>query len=96
MRGYIDRLSLLYEMSKADFLVNVDTVLDNHENVEAIPSKLIDYALTNRPILNIHSSSLDKDKVIEFLNKDYSRQRVIRKSDYDIRNVTGKFLEISF
>ena len=45
INGYIDRLSLIFEMSKADFLVNVDTIHDNNSNVEAVPSKLIDYAL---------------------------------------------------
>lgn len=89
---YIDRLSLIYEMSKADFLVNVDTIHDNQTNIEAIPSKLIDYALANRPILNINSSWLDKEMVTEFLNKDYSRRRVIEKSRYDITKIVEKFL----
>jgi hypothetical protein len=95
INGYINRLSLVYEMSKADFLVNVDTVLDNQTNVEAVPSKLIDYALSNRPILSISSSNLDKELVLEFLNKDYSRQRVINKSQYDISRVAKKFLELT-
>ncbi len=94
IRGYIDRISLLYEMSKADFLVNVDTLLDNHSNTEAVPSKLIDYALAGRPILNINSACLDKEKVAEFLNKNYSRQRLVEKSNYDIRKVSAKFLEL--
>jgi hypothetical protein len=94
LNGYIERLLLLYEMSKADFLINVDTTLDNHSNTEAVPSKLIDYALTNRPILNISSAYLDKDIVLEFLNKDYSRQRVVEKSNYDIRKVSTKFLKL--
>jgi hypothetical protein len=94
LNGYIDRLALLFEMSKADFLVNVDTVLDNQANIEAVPSKLIDYALSNRPILNISSSNLDKEMVLEFLNKNYSRQRVIDKSAYDITKVALKFLEL--
>lgn len=94
LHEYIERLSLLYEMSKADFLVNVDTVYDNPSNTEAIPSKLIDYALTNRPILNINSAHLDKDMVLEFLNHNYSKQRVIEKSVYDIRKVSTQFLEL--
>jgi glycosyltransferase involved in cell wall biosynthesis len=94
IRRYIERLSLFYEMSKADFLVNVDTIHDNHSNTEAVPSKLIDYALSNRPIMNISSAYLDKEMVIEFLNKDYSRQRVVEKSNYDISKVSAKFLEL--
>jgi hypothetical protein len=94
VRSYIDRLMLLYEMSKADFLVNVDTSLDSNENIEAVPSKLIDYALANRPILNLNSAHLDKDMVLEFLNRDYTRKRIINKSNFDIRKVTMKFLEL--
>lgn len=94
LRGYIERLSLIYEMSKADFLVNVDTVLDNNSHVEAVPSKIIDYALTKRPILNISSAYLDKEMVLEFLNTDYSRQRVVDKSIYDIRKVSLQFLDL--
>jgi hypothetical protein len=94
INGYIERLSLIYEMSKADFLVNIDTVLDNQSNTEAVPSKLIDYALTNRPILNINSASFDKEIVLKFLDKDYSGQRVVEKSKYDIKKVSAKFLEL--
>ena len=81
-------------MSKADFLLNVDTTLDNNSNTEAVPSKLIDYALTGRPILNINSAWLDKEKVAEFLEGNYSRYRVIEKSEYDIRKVSSKFLDL--
>jgi hypothetical protein len=92
---YIERLSLIYEMSKADFLVNVDTSLDSQSNTEAIPSKLIDYALSNRPILNISSANLDKKMVLEFLDKDYSKQRIIERSSFDIKMVSAKFLELT-
>lgn len=94
LKGYINRLSLIFEMSKADFLVNVDSVLDDHSNLEAVPSKLIDYALAERPILNLNSSYLDKDKVINFLNKDFSGQRIIDKSKYNIIEVSAKFLDL--
>lgn len=94
IRGYIDRLSLIYEMSKADFLVNVDTPFDTESNIEAVPSKLIDYALSGRPILNLNSSRIDKDLVIEFMNGNYSRQRIIEKSRYDIKKITAQFLQL--
>lgn len=94
LRDYIDRISLIYEMSKADFLVNVDTKFDKEKNTEAVPSKLIDYALSGRPILNINSSDMDKDLVMEFLNGNYSRQRVIELSNYDINKVSTQFLSL--
>ena len=94
IRNYIDRISLIYEMSKADFLVNVDTTYDSISNTEAIPSKLIDYALSERPILNLNSTNLDREMVMEFLNKDYTRRRIIEKANYDIENVASGFIEI--
>lgn len=92
--GYIDRLPLVFEMSKADFLINVDTELDSRTNIEAIPSKLIDYCLSGRPILSINSAILDEDLVMEFFNQDYSRQRIINKNNYDIKIVTTAFLKL--
>lgn len=91
---YIDRFSLIFQMSKADFLVNVDTVYDNKSNIEAIPSKLIDYALAKRPILNIMSDSLDSDLLIEFLNGNYTRQRRVDVYSYDIQKVALQFLSL--
>ena len=70
-------------MSKADFLVNVDSIFDRDDNVEAVPSKLIDYSLSERPIMNISSDFLDEELVIEFLDKNYKRKRVVDKSIYD-------------
>jgi hypothetical protein len=94
LRMYVDRITLIYEMSKVDFLVNVDTILDADNKIEAIPSKLIDYALSERPILNISSNKLDEEKVLKFLEKDYSGRRVINKSDFDIKLVSSKFLKV--
>jgi len=94
IRSYIDRLTLIYEMSKVDFLVNVDTILDSQSNVEAIPSKLIDYALSGRPILNLNSNNLDVEKVKAFLSGDYSGARVIDTSRYDIKIVAKKFTRL--
>jgi len=92
IRDYIDRLSLINEMSKADFLVNVDTILDDQSNKEAVPSKLVDYALSGRPILNLSSAVLDKQLVSDFLNQDYSRQRIVDISKHNIEDVAHRFL----
>jgi glycosyltransferase involved in cell wall biosynthesis len=94
IRGYIDRLTLIYEMSKVDFLVNVDTIMDSKSNIEAVPSKLIDYALSGRPILNINSNNLDIEKVKAFLSGDYSKARFIDISKYDITLVAKKFTSL--
>ncbi len=91
IRDYIPRELLLKELSKMDFLVN----FENRNNVQS-PSKLIDYALTNRPIMSVNPSFLDKRVVDEFLNNDYTNQLKIKNIErYDIKNVTKQFLELS-
>lgn len=94
IRGYIDRISLIYEMSKANFLINVDTVHDTENNVEAIPSKLIDYALSERPILNLNSAGLDKENTLRFLQGDYTGRRIINKDNFNITTVAHSFLHL--
>lgn len=91
IRDYIPREQLLKELSGMDFLIN----FENKNNVHS-PSKLIDYALTNRPILSVEASSLNTKKVDEFLNKDYTNQMKIENIErYDIKNVASQFLALS-
>jgi hypothetical protein len=93
IRDYVDRQTLIFEMSKADFLVNVDTRYDSDSNTEAIPSKLIDYAMSGRPILNLISNHLDNEKVKAFLSGDYAGARIIDVSRYDIKTVASQFIQ---
>lgn len=92
LRKYIDRNDLIFELSKADFLINIDSVFDKTSNTEALPSKLIDYALAGRPILNIKSNNLDREKVLAFLSGDYSSARVIDITRFNIKKVAESFL----
>lgn len=88
---YIPRVEVIFEMSKADFLINFDNPSDKHS-----PSKLIDYALSKRPILSINSSeTLNKDIVNEFLNGNYSSKFIIDDiNKYNISRVADQFLDI--
>lgn len=89
IREYIPRHELLPILASMDFLVN----FDNNTSVHT-PSKLIDYAITKRPILNI-TSKLDKDLISSFLARDYSGSYVIKDIDqYNIKNVAEKFLDL--
>lgn len=90
IHGYIPRLELLNKLSGMDFLVNIENVSKNQT-----PSKLIDYALTKRPILSIDSKHLDTNKVDEFLRGDYSKQYVVPNIEqYNIVNVANRFLNL--
>jgi hypothetical protein len=91
IRPYIPREELLYELSKMNFLVNIN----NGTSVQT-PSKLIDYALTRRPILSIESGTSDLSIVDDFLKGNYERQLQVPDLEaYDIKNVARKFLELS-
>ena len=84
------REDLLYELSKADVLVN----LDNGVGTQT-PSKLIDYGLTGKPIMNISGENPDYHLIDRFLTGDFSGSLAVDDiSRYDIRTVSGQFLAL--
>lgn len=93
IHDYIPREDLLKELSKMDFLIN----LPNKSGVQQ-PSKLIDYALTKRPILAVSSDMTDEEKqhCVEFLNGDYTHKYIVPDiQQYNIVNVASKFLALT-
>ena len=91
IRDYIPRDILLQEMAKADFLIN----FENNTEIQS-PSKLIDYALTKRPILSLNTTKkLDTDLITAFLNGDYrGTMQVGDIEQYNIKNVAKSFLAL--
>lgn len=90
IRNYIPREKLLYELSKMDFLIN----FQNNSGVQQ-PSKLIDYALTGRPIINISNDFKEREDFDLFMKGDYSGNYVINNlQDYNIKNVAEQFLTL--
>jgi len=86
----VTRLELLSELSSFDFVVN----FSNKGTVQT-PSKLIDYAIINKPILQIQTGNLDKNNLIAFLKGDYSKGLSIGNADrYRIESVTKQFLDL--
>lgn len=92
---YLPRLKLLYELSKCDFLINVDTIFDGQKLTVAFPSKLIDYSFTQRPILNICSSLIDRETIRDFLSGNYSNRRRINHENYRIEKIVQQFMSIA-
>ena len=87
---YIPRLDLLYKLSAMDFLINIENSSQNQT-----PSKLIDYALTKRPILSINPLNFNTKMIDSFLNRDYTDQYLIQDIErYNIVNVTNEFLNL--
>ena len=94
LRNYVPRETLFFELSKMDFLVNVDTASDAGVR-NAIPSKLIDYHFTKRPILSYEHGKLSKELVDEFMSADY--KRAFNDPDierFDISKVAASFLAL--
>lgn len=89
IRPYITRDKLLLELSKMDFLINFE-----NKSVVQSPSKLIDYALSKRPILNINCTTLNEIKFIEFISGNYSSQDSIEIDKYNIETVAQQFINL--
>ena len=87
MIGY-GRKEIIRACSSADFLINVK----NPSSVQT-PSKLIDYGIANRPILEVSNSFTEKETFTQFLNGNYEEQLIINDLDsYKIENVAERFL----
>jgi len=91
VRDYIPREELLKELSKMDFLVN----FENSTPLQ-MPSKLIDYYLTGRPVLSVPSKKINREKVSEFMAGSYDRKIDFSGMErFRIENVCHRFLELS-
>lgn len=87
----IPREELIYKMSQMDFLINF-----TNKGSSQSPSKLIDYALTGRPILDISSSFVEENNFNAFIKGDYSGKHPdIDVQKYNIENVGNQFLELA-
>ena len=87
---YIIREDLLQRIASMDFVVNFD-----NNTQTAVPSKLIDYAIAERPVLNI-KKELDKENIVRFLDGDYAEKLEMPEVDnYRIENVCKSFLKLS-
>jgi glycosyltransferase involved in cell wall biosynthesis len=86
---YVPREELILYLKDVDFLVNFD-----NNTQTALPSKLIDYAIAGRPILNI-KQSLDSEEFQRFLCGNYTTAMKIENINrFHIRNVCEQFLNL--
>lgn len=86
---YIPREELINKLSSMDFLVNFD-----NNTTTAVPSKLIDYTIIGRPVINI-TNVLDKETIQGFLSGDYKSEMNLPNIDqYKIENVCQAFLSL--
>ncbi|MCF6351470.1 MAG: glycosyltransferase [Cyclobacteriaceae bacterium] len=85
----IPRTELLYVLSEMDFLVNFENI-----GSKQTPSKLIDYAIIDKPILSIKTSNLNEHIVNEFLHGDYTHRINIDREQYRIEKVAEQFVSL--
>jgi hypothetical protein len=87
--GFIPRNELMKKLSEMDFLIN----FDNNTKLN-VPSKLIDYAIANRPVLNIDKNFTIED-IILFLKRDFTRKLPLPDpKQYHIKNIAKLFLDL--
>jgi hypothetical protein len=87
----IKRDKLLAFLSSMDFVVNFENV-----GSKQTPSKLIDYAIINKPILSIKTGELNTEAVNQFLNKNYELSLKVEDAEkYKIENIVTRFLVLN-
>lgn len=87
----VDRATLLTTLSGFEFVVNFA-----NRGTAQTPSKLIDYAIINKPILQIETGNINEAAIQAFLQGNYSsRYPVDNPSRYRIHHVVSQFLALS-
>jgi hypothetical protein len=86
---YIPRDELMKILNQMDFLIN----FDNNTTLNS-PSKLIDYAIANRPVLNI-TRDFNGNDLINFLKGDYRNCMPLPDPEqYHIKKISSLFLNL--
>lgn len=84
------RKDVIWECSKADFLINI-----TNPSAVQTPSKLIDYGIAGRPVLDIENDFSDPSRFLEFFEGNYSNEHKIKfLNNYRIENVAKQFVEL--
>ncbi len=90
VRYGVERKELIYELSKCDFLVNV-----GNNNTTQLPSKLIDYGITKRPVIHCTKDNFDEKEFERFMQLDFADVGPIDIEEYNIKHITRKFKELT-
>lgn len=92
IREYIPRNELIKVMSEMDFLINFKNRTEKQQ-----PSKLIDYGISKRPILDISNdfSKQEQEDLTDFFAGKYTAQKNMGDiSRFDSENVCQQFVEL--
>ena len=87
----VRRKELLETLSSFQFVVNFA-----NQGLAQTPSKLIDYAIIDKPICNVVTGNLDIETIYTFLSGDYTNAlKIMNLEDYRIENVAQSFLNLA-
>src|SRR5690606_36344469 len=90
IRDYVPRDQLIFELSKVDFLINILNISSVQQ-----PSKLIDYYLADRPIVDISSNFKEKSIVNEYFRGNYIKShKYVDIDQFNIKSVVNKFEQL--
>ena len=85
----VKRTELLYRLSECHFLINISNTTSTQ-----LPSKLIDYGITKRPVYSFDKQSFNPQVFAAFMHGDYTHAMPIDIRPYDIEVVTKQFIEL--
>ncbi len=87
----LERYNCIEVLSSMDFIIN----FENTTQVQ-VPSKLIDYYFTKRPILNINPNYLDEMKIERFLHRNFVDEDYLKLNvhEYLSENVVQKYIKL--
>jgi hypothetical protein len=89
--NYKERIQLLSELNKVDFLVHFPYRIQVQKSL-----KLVDYHFLNKPILSFVGDEHSNQKLKQFLNSDYKNKLDPESIDsYRINNVANQFIILS-
>ncbi len=89
VRENYNREQIIYDLSQVDFLINIENDSENQ-----LPSKLIDYAIAERPIFSANKNNFDPQKFKQFLNFNFDGQLSIDLTKHNIKNIVDQIINL--
>ena len=86
LENMVEREECIKQLSKMDFLINFE-----NGNIEQIPSKIVDYKLSKRPILSFKHDQVPRKTLHSFLSGNYSEELKVDISKFSIDTVVDQF-----
>lgn len=89
LRNIIPRIDLIYELSKMDFIINMNNATSNQ-----VPSKLIDYSLSKRSVFSFSQNGFDIERFTRFLSSQYDNNDAIDISVFNIIRIVDQYEQV--